>query len=142
MKNVSLVLLLLAAMVTTESSAGLKHFLRHPKDLVRQPKKFVTAVVRTVENGVLEPVAHAVENEVIEPAANGVNDHVIKPFFRGFKRKIEQHSEQDGELAADVAHEVVVATLTGKAGQGTSTAPQACPVQKSEGEKPAKRQHN
>lgn len=125
MKNVSRVLVLLAATSVSESPAlKLKHFIRHPKDIVRHPKKLVTAVVRTVENKVLEPVAHATEKQAsvaikttekgVRIAAKGANDHVIKPFCRGFKRKLEEHSEQDGKVAADLAHDVVVAALTGQ----------------------------
>ena len=133
MKNVSLVLVLLSAMIVSESSAGLKSFLR-------QPKKHLAAAARAIENKDLEPVAHAVENEVIEPAANGVNDHIVKPFFKGLKRKLDEHSEQAGQVAADVAHQVVVTALTGQKVQGNSQAPQQnSHEQKGEGERPAKR---
>ena len=149
MKKSSFILLSLCTMITSESSA-MKRFLRHPKDIVRHPKKLVTAVVRAIENQILEPVAHAVENEVVEPVANGVNDHVIKPFCKGLKRKLEQQSEQGGEIAADVAYKIVVTTLTGgtmggipgdhtgKTGSG-EVPQQNLQTQNGEGERPVKR---
>lgn len=138
MNKLSVVLLLVCATVGSESCA-MKRFVRHPKDLFRQPKKVVTTVVRAIENQVLEPAAHFVENEVVEPAANGVNDHVIKPFFRGFKQRVEEHAERDGELAADAAHEALVRALTGGYDQETYNAvPQHSSDQEDE-KRPAKR---
>lgn len=127
MNRVSAVFVLVCAAIVPEASAG--RFWRHPKDVFRHPKKFISMVVRTVENQVLEPAAHAVENQVIEPVADGFNDHVIKPAARGFKRAIERHAEHDGQVAADIAHEIVVEALTG---QGQTGAGQLAP-------KPAKR---
>ena len=136
MKKISVVLLLLCATVVSESRAGWKKRFRHPK-------KFVTAVVRTVENKVLEPIAHVVENDVVEPIANGVNDHVFKPAARGFKRKIEELAEQDGETVAEATHEVLLGALTGEGSQeDDESGQQDLSEREKEGQKTAKRSHH
>ncbi|HML19890.1 MAG TPA: hypothetical protein PKD74_04910, partial [Candidatus Dependentiae bacterium] len=91
------------------------------KKVWRHPKKAFTSVVRTVENKVLEPLAHAAENELIEPAANGANDHIFKPFARAFKKEAEKKAEEDGQAAADIAHQLIVGILTGQLPEGQDT---------------------
>jgi hypothetical protein len=91
------------------------------KKVWRHPKKAFTSVVRTVENKVLEPLAHTGENDIIEPAANGVNDHIFKPFARAFKKEAEKKAEEDGQAAADIAHQLIVGVLTGQLPEGQDT---------------------